>query len=71
MSRELTHEEAFVVLDAVALDALDAAERNAVLAHAESCAICSVELSQLRDTAAHLAFTSPLESTRPVPETVT
>lgn len=58
--RVMTHEEAFVVLDAVALDALDGAERDAVLAHAEGCEICKRELSQLRDTAAFLAFSSPL-----------
>ena len=56
--RELTHDEAFTVLDAVALDVLGAADRDAVLAHAESCDVCRVELSQLRDTAAHLAFSS-------------
>jgi hypothetical protein len=56
----MSHEEAFIVLDAVALDALDAAERDAVLAHAEGCEICKQELSQLRDTAAFLAFSSPL-----------
>jgi hypothetical protein len=55
----MSHEEAFVVLDAVALDALDGAERDAVLAHAEGCEICQLELSQLRDTAAFLAFSSP------------
>ena len=60
MSRELTHEEAFIVLDAVALDALDTSERDAVLAHAATCAICGVELSQLRETAAYVAFASPL-----------
>lgn len=58
MKRELTHEEAFVVLDAVALDTLEASERDAVLAHAEQCAICQAELSQLRDTAAYIAFTT-------------
>lgn len=60
MNREMSHEEAFTALDAVALDALDAPERDAVLAHAEHCPICRVELGQLRETAAHLAFTSPL-----------
>ena len=51
-----THDEAFAVLDAVALDALDPIERDAVLAHADNCAICRAELSQLRDTAAFLAY---------------
>jgi hypothetical protein len=54
--RALTHDEAFAVLDAVALDALARPERDAVLAHADNCAICRAELSQLRDTAAFLAF---------------
>lgn len=62
MKRELTHDEAFLVLDAVALDALEGAERDAVLAHADNCEICRVELSQLRETAAFLAFSSPLGS---------
>jgi hypothetical protein len=56
MNRTMTHDEAFSALDAVALDVLDAAERDAVLAHAESCPICQAELSQLRDTTAFLAF---------------
>jgi anti-sigma-K factor RskA len=60
MSRELTHEEAFAALDAAALDALDAAERDAVLWHAAGCSICGPELASLRDTAAMLAFSSPL-----------
>jgi len=60
MSRELTHEEAFAALDAAALDALDAAERDAVLWHAAGCPICGPELASLRDTAAMLAFSSPL-----------
>jgi anti-sigma-K factor RskA len=60
MSRELTHEEAFAALDAAALDALDASERDAVLWHAAGCSICGPELASLRDTAAMLAFSSPL-----------
>lgn len=60
MSREVTHEEAFAALDAAALDALDVSERDAVLWHAAGCAICSAELTSLRDTAAMLAFSSPL-----------
>ncbi len=58
--RTMSHEEAFTVLDAVALDAIEGADRDAVLAHAEGCEICRRELSQLRDTAAFLAFSSPL-----------
>ena len=60
MSREVSHEEAFAALDAAALDALDVSERDAVLWHAAGCAICSAELTSLRDTAAMLAFSSPL-----------
>lgn len=60
MKREMTHDEAFTALDAAAIDALDPAERDAVLAHAERCDICRHELAQLRDTAALLAFSSPL-----------
>lgn len=60
MKRELTHEEAFASLDAVALDAVDAAERDAVLAHVATCDICRPELEMLRETASHLAFAAPL-----------
>jgi hypothetical protein len=56
MKRELTHEEAFVVLDAAVLDALDAAERDAVLTHAAGCGECTAELESLRATVAQLAF---------------
>ncbi|HEX8942526.1 MAG TPA: anti-sigma factor [Gemmatimonadaceae bacterium] len=60
MMRELSHEEAFAALDAAALDALDSAEREAVLAHADRCESCRDELAALRATAAQLAFMSPL-----------
>src|SRR5437762_2708869 len=46
MKRELTHDEAFLVLDAVALDALEGPERAAVLAHADNCEVCRVELTE-------------------------
>ena len=59
MMRELSHEEAFAALDAAALDALDSAERDAVLAHADACESCRTELAALRETAAQLAFASP------------
>lgn len=62
MIPELSHEEAFAALDAAALDALDAAEREAVLAHADGCESCRHELDALRATAAQLAFVSPLPS---------
>jgi hypothetical protein len=58
--RELSHEEAFAALDAAALDALDSAEREAVLAHADRCESCRDELTALRATAAQLAFVTPL-----------
>jgi len=57
--RVLSHDDAFAVLDAVALDALDVPERDAVLAHAEHCAICRQELTTLRDTAAFIAHAAP------------
>jgi hypothetical protein len=60
MRPELSHDEAFAALDAVALDAIDAAEREAVLAHIEGCDVCRAELESLRATAAHLAFATPL-----------
>jgi anti-sigma-K factor RskA len=59
MTRELTHDEAFVMLDAAALDALDPAERDAVLAHVAGCEICPAELATLREAASQLAFAAP------------
>jgi anti-sigma-K factor RskA len=59
MTRALTHDEAFAMLDALALDALDGAERDAVLAHVAECEICRAELATLRETASHLAFAAP------------
>ena len=59
MTRELMHDDAFAALDAVALDALDAVQRDAVLAHVAGCEICRAELATLRATAAHLAYASP------------
>jgi hypothetical protein len=59
MSRELSHEEAFVALDAAALDALEPAERDAILAHAAGCDECRAELASLRVTAGQLAFAAP------------
>jgi anti-sigma-K factor RskA len=59
MTRELTHEEAFVMLDAAAIDALDSAERDAVFAHVASCEICPDELETLRAAASELAFAAP------------
>jgi len=59
MKRELSHDEAFVLLDAAALDALDPVERDAVLAHAAGCDVCGPELAALRETANQLAFAAP------------
>jgi hypothetical protein len=59
MKRELSHDEAFALLDAVAMDSLDAGERDAVLAHAATCATCGPELESLRETFAQLAFAAP------------
>lgn len=60
MSRAMMHDEAFAALDAVALDAIDPLERDAVMAHVASCSACRAELESLRDTASLLAFSSPL-----------
>jgi hypothetical protein len=62
MIPELSHEEAFAALEAAALDALDATEREAVLAHADHCDSCRDELAALRETTAQLAFATSLPS---------
>jgi hypothetical protein len=62
MIPELSHEEAFAALEAAALDALDATERDAVLAHADGCESCRGELAALRETAAQLAYAASLPS---------
>ena len=59
MTREMTHDEARASLEAAALDALDSPEREAVLAHATTCAECRAELADLRAVAANLAFAAP------------
>ena len=59
MKRELSHDDAFVLLDAAALDALDPVERDAVLAHAAGCDVCRPELAAFRETANQLAFAVP------------
>ncbi|MEP6732408.1 MAG: anti-sigma factor [bacterium] len=58
----MTHEQARDALEALALDALDADERTAVLAHVAGCAICQKEVAMLRETAAQLAY-----AVRPMP----
>jgi anti-sigma factor RsiW len=62
MSSGLRHEEAHHALEALALDALDASERAAVMAHVDGCAACRTELAALVETAAQLAH-----AVRPVP----
>jgi hypothetical protein len=60
MRPEISHDDAFAALGAIAIDALDVSEREIVYAHIETCTVCSVELSALRDAAALIAFSSPL-----------
>jgi hypothetical protein len=52
----MAHEEALQALEALALDALDADERVAVLAHVAGCAICQQEVLSLQATASQLAY---------------
>jgi hypothetical protein len=52
----MTHEEAHEALEALALDALDASERAAVLAHVKGCAECHLELVALEADVAQLAY---------------
>lgn len=59
MKRELTHDEAFALLDALAMDSLEGSERDAVAAHAAECQTCGPELASLRETFAQLAFAAP------------
>jgi len=56
MKRDLTHDQAFEMLDAAALDALESGDRDAVLAHVSQCDICRPELEALRETTSLLAF---------------
>jgi hypothetical protein len=62
MTPEMTHDEAFAELGAVAFDLLDAARRDAVMAHVSSCAECRAELDALREAAAELALAAPAAS---------
>ncbi len=59
MTHGMAHEEAHESLEALALDALDPAERAAVMAHVSGCAICREEMAQLRASAAELAYAVP------------
>jgi len=64
MSDGMTHERARETLEALALDALDASEREAVMAHVVGCAECQRELAALETTANELALAAP---PRPMP----
>ena len=55
MSDGMTHEQATEELEGLALDALDAFERDAVLAHVAGCDACRAELVLLQQTTAYLA----------------
>lgn len=55
MSDRMTHEQATEELEGLALDALDAYERDAVLAHVAECNACRAELVLLQQTTAYLA----------------
>jgi anti-sigma-K factor RskA len=58
MTREMSHDEAFAALGALAVDALDADERASVLAHVSTCLTCRQDLAELRDAASNLAFSA-------------
>lgn len=55
----IPHEELRGLLAAEALDALDGAERQELLAHLEGCAECRAELAELRDAAGAMAYAAP------------
>lgn len=59
MTADLTHDAARESLAALALDALDGAEREAVLAHVAGCAACTRELAELRAAAELVAISAP------------
>ncbi len=52
----MAHEDAVEVLEALALDALDAWERDAALTHIAMCSVCREELASLKATAENLAY---------------
>jgi len=56
MSDGMTHDAAREALEALALDALDASERDAVMAHVAICATCQSELAALEHTAGEIAL---------------
>jgi hypothetical protein len=59
MSDGMTHDTAREALEALALDALDASEREGVMAHVVDCAECQRELAVLDSTASELALAVP------------
>ncbi|MEO6525853.1 MAG: anti-sigma factor [Gemmatimonadaceae bacterium] len=52
----MTHEAVREALEALALDALDASERDGVMAHVADCVTCQAELAALETTVGELAF---------------
>jgi len=56
MTTTMAHETARDSLEALALDALDADERIAVLAHVSGCPICQQEMVSLQATTAQLTY---------------
>ena len=64
MTHGMTHEQAREALEALALDALGASERDAVMAHLATCAACQSELAALENTPSELAYAAtPLPMT--------
>jgi hypothetical protein len=60
MSDGMTHETASEALEALALDALDASEREGVMTHVAGCAECQRELGALERTASELTLAAPM-----------
>jgi anti-sigma factor RsiW len=56
MSEGMSHDQAREALEALALDALDASERDAVMAHVATCEVCQSELAALEHTVGELAY---------------
>jgi anti-sigma-K factor RskA len=65
MSDEMTHDAAREALEALALDALDASEREAVMAHVATCAECQSELAALENTEGEIALAAAPIAMRP------
>jgi anti-sigma-K factor RskA len=59
MSEGMAHEAAREALEALAIDALDASEREGVMAHVAGCAECQRELAAHERTASELALAVP------------